>query len=122
MGTPALAGETCEGVGIWKEQCKGHTTPFSSGTHLVKQLPERQICLGVLKKLRQQQGSHNNKPGVFARGVNPAWSAAMLVLPCQSSQYSQEDSVSVPQRYLQPWVLACSALAAAALLLSAMQT
>ena len=77
-------------------------TPFSSGTHLVKQLPERQICLRVLKKLRQQQRSHNDKLGFCLRCVNPAWSAAVLVLPCQSSQCSQEDSVCIPQRYLQP--------------------
>ena len=118
MGAPPLAGATCDGVGIGKEQSKGHAMPFSSGSHLVNQLPERQICLRVLKKLRQQQRSHNNKLGVCPRDVNPAWSAAMLALQCQFSQCGQEDSACIPQRYLQPWVFACSALAAAVLLLS----
>ena len=70
--------------------------PFSSGSHLVKQLPERQICLRVLKKLRQQQRSHNNKLGGCPRCVNPAWSAAVLAPQCQSLQSKQQDSVCIP--------------------------
>ena len=45
----------------------------------------------------------------------------MLASQYQFSQCGQEDSVSTPQLYLQPWFLACSALAAAVLLLCATQ-
>ena len=61
-------------------------TPFSSGTHLVKQLPERQICLRVLKKLRQQQRSHNDKLG-FCSGVSTLH-GAQRCLSCPASPHS----------------------------------